>query len=134
MEPAIRSACCGKPPCCSGLHEDSGLRFQPHSQPQRQAQHQMTGLAARSRARAHECVPCPPGAHDVDEHFRTAPFEDNIPVLLGLTGVWNTTFLGYPSMAILPYTQALSKLAPHIQQVLAEELAEERPINFENCV
>ena len=53
----------------------------------------------------------------MDEHFRTAPFEDNIPVLLGLTGVWNTTFLGYPSMAILPYTQALSKLAPHIQQV-----------------
>ena len=56
----------------------------------------------------------------MDEHFRTAPFEDNIPVLLGLTGVWNTTFLGYPSMAILPYTQALSKLAPHIQQVWAE--------------
>lgn len=57
------------------------------------------------------------GAHDVDEHFRTAPFEDNIPVLLGLKGVWNTTFLGYSSLAILPYTQALSKLAPHIQQV-----------------
>ena len=57
------------------------------------------------------------GAHDVDEHFRTADFEDNIPVMLGLTGVWNTTFLGYPSLAILPYTQALSKLAPHIQQV-----------------
>ena len=57
------------------------------------------------------------GAHNVDEHFRTAPFEDNIPVMLGLTGVWNTTFLGYPSLAILPYTQALSKLAPHIQQV-----------------
>lgn len=53
----------------------------------------------------------------MDEHFRTAPFEENIPVMLGLTGVWNTTFLGYPSLAILPYTQALSKLAPHIQQV-----------------
>ena len=52
----------------------------------------------------------------MDEHFRTAPFEENIPVMLGLTGVWNTTFLGYPSLAILPYTQALSKLAPHIQQ------------------
>ncbi|BDA44166.1 Glucose-6-phosphate isomerase, cytosolic 1 [Coccomyxa sp. Obi] len=60
------------------------------------------------------------GAHDVDEHFRTAPFEDNIPVLLGMMGVWNTTFLGYPSLAILPYTQALSKLAPHIQQVSME--------------
>ncbi|KAK9822696.1 hypothetical protein WJX81_002499 [Elliptochloris bilobata] len=60
------------------------------------------------------------GAHDVDQHFRQAPFEDNIPVLLGLTGVWNTTFLGYSSLAILPYTQALSKLAPHIQQVSME--------------
>ena len=56
------------------------------------------------------------GAHDVDEHFRTAPFETNIPVMMGLMGVWNTTFLGYSSLAILPYTQALSKLAPHIQQ------------------
>ena len=53
----------------------------------------------------------------MDEHFRTSPFGENIPVMLGLTGVWNTTFLGYPSLAILPYTQALSKLAPHIQQV-----------------
>ena len=52
----------------------------------------------------------------MDQHFRQAPFQDNIPVLLGLMGVWNTTFLGYSSMAILPYTQALSKLAPHIQQ------------------
>jgi len=59
------------------------------------------------------------GAHDVDTHFRQAPFADNIPVLLGLTGVWNTTFLGYSSLAILPYTQALSKLAPHIQQARA---------------
>ena len=59
---------------------------------------------------------CGAGAHDVDQHFRQAPFQDNIPVLLGLMGVWNTTFLGYSSMAILPYTQALSKLAPHIQQ------------------
>ena len=59
------------------------------------------------------------GAHDVDEHFRTAPFEANIPVMMGLMGVWNTTFLGYSSLAILPYTQALSKLAPHIQQARA---------------
>ena len=56
------------------------------------------------------------GAHDVDQHFRNAPFEDNIAVMLGLMGVWNITFLGYPALAILPYTQALSKLAPHIQQ------------------
>jgi glucose-6-phosphate isomerase len=60
------------------------------------------------------------GAHDIDEHFRTAPFEENLPVLMGLLGVWNISFLGYPCRAILPYAQALSKLAPHIQQVSME--------------
>ena len=63
----------------------------------------------------------------MDKHFREAPFADNIPVLLGLTGVWNTTFLGYSSMAILPYTQALSKLAPHIQQARLCEQCPSRP-------
>ncbi len=59
----------------------------------------------------------PAGAWDVDTHFRDAPFEENIPVQLGLASIWNVSFLGYPARAILPYTQALSKLAPHIQQV-----------------
>ena len=53
----------------------------------------------------------------MDEHFRTSKFEENIPVWLGLTSVWNVSFLGYAARAILPYCQALSKLAPHIQQV-----------------
>jgi len=53
----------------------------------------------------------------VDTHFRDAPFEENIPVQLGLASIWNVSFLGYAARAILPYTQALSKLAPHIQQV-----------------
>ncbi len=57
------------------------------------------------------------GAHEIDEHFRTAPLESNIPVLLGLFGVWNSSFLGRPDRALLPYCQALLKLAPHIQQV-----------------
>ena len=57
------------------------------------------------------------GAHSMDEHFRTAPFEDNLPVMMGLFSLWNSTFLGYSSRAILPYCQALSKLPPHIQQV-----------------
>ncbi|KAK9866033.1 hypothetical protein WJX84_007669 [Apatococcus fuscideae] len=60
------------------------------------------------------------GANDMDEHFRTAKFEENIPVWLGLTSVWNVSFLGYAARAILPYCQALSKLAPHIQQVSME--------------
>ena len=60
------------------------------------------------------------GANSVDEHFLNTPFEDNIPVLLGLLSIWNVSFLGYPARAILPYCQALAKLAPHIQQVSME--------------
>lgn len=60
------------------------------------------------------------GASSIDQHFYTATFDKNIPVLLGLLSVWNVTFLGYPARAILPYAQALEKLAPHIQQVSME--------------
>nr|P54234.1 RecName: Full=Glucose-6-phosphate isomerase, cytosolic 1; Short=GPI; AltName: Full=Phosphoglucose isomerase; Short=PGI; AltName: Full=Phosphohexose isomerase; Short=PHI [Clarkia arcuata]CAA61575.1 glucose-6-phosphate isomerase [Clarkia arcuata] len=60
------------------------------------------------------------GAHSIDQHFSSASFEKNIPVLLGLLSVWNVSFLGYPARAILPYSQALEKLAPHIQQVSME--------------
>ncbi|XP_024536787.1 glucose-6-phosphate isomerase, cytosolic [Selaginella moellendorffii] len=60
------------------------------------------------------------GAWSIDQHFRTAPFENNLPVLLGLLSVWNASFLGCPALAILPYCQALQKLAPHIQQVSME--------------
>lgn len=48
------------------------------------------------------------------------PFENNLPVLMGLLSVWNVSFMEYPALAILPYCQALSKLAPHIQQVHME--------------
>lgn len=57
------------------------------------------------------------GGHDLDQHFFTAPMDRNLPVLLGLIGVWNSSFLGHPSRALLPYCQALLKFAPHIQQV-----------------
>lgn len=57
------------------------------------------------------------GAHDVDEHFFHSPLRDNIPVLLGLLGVWNSTFLGYGVRALLPYSQALKRFPAHIQQV-----------------
>lgn len=60
------------------------------------------------------------GAQSIDNHFKTAPFEKNIPVLLGLLSVWNVSFLGHPARAILPYCQALEKLAPHIQQLSME--------------
>lgn len=57
------------------------------------------------------------GAHDIDEHFFNAPLRDNVPVILGLLGVWNSTFLGYSTRALLPYAQALKRLPAHIQQV-----------------
>lgn len=60
------------------------------------------------------------GASSIDQHFHSTPFESNIPVLLGLLSVWNVSFLGYPARAILPYSQALEKFAPHIQQVSME--------------
>lgn len=60
------------------------------------------------------------GASSIDNHFYSSSFEKNIPVLLGLLSVWNVSFLGYPARAILPYSQALEKLAPHIQQLSME--------------
>lgn len=60
------------------------------------------------------------GANDIDRHFRTAPFESNLPVMMGLLSVWNVSFLGHPARAILPYCQALAKLPAHIQQVSME--------------
>lgn len=57
------------------------------------------------------------GAHDIDEHFFTAPLRENLPVLLGLLGCWNSTFMGYETRALLPYSQALKRFPAHIQQV-----------------
>ncbi|XP_023537645.1 glucose-6-phosphate isomerase, cytosolic-like [Cucurbita pepo subsp. pepo] len=60
------------------------------------------------------------GASSIDQHFYSSSFEKNIPVLLGLLSVWNVSFLGHAARAILPYSQALEKFAPHIQQVSME--------------
>jgi glucose-6-phosphate isomerase len=57
------------------------------------------------------------GAHDMDEHFFNAPLRDNIPVLLGLLGVWNSTFMGYTTRALIPYSEALRGLSTYVQLV-----------------
>ncbi|ETV95068.1 hypothetical protein H310_11362 [Aphanomyces invadans] len=57
------------------------------------------------------------GAHDIDTHLLTAPLRSNLPVILGLLGVWNSSFLGHATRAMLPYAQALLRFAAHIQQV-----------------
>ncbi|NUS67682.1 MAG: glucose-6-phosphate isomerase [Ensifer adhaerens] len=57
------------------------------------------------------------GGHAIDEHFRTAPIRKNIPVLLGLLGFYHRNVLGYPSRAILPYDQRLSRFPAYLQQL-----------------
>jgi glucose-6-phosphate isomerase len=57
------------------------------------------------------------GFHQIDEHFRTAPFEANLPVLMGLIGIWYINFFGAETQAILPYNQYLSKLTAYLQQL-----------------
>ena len=57
------------------------------------------------------------GARRMDEHFASAPLETNIPVTLGLIGVWYRSILGYGSSAIIPYDQRLTRLTAHLQQV-----------------
>ncbi|NEK56268.1 glucose-6-phosphate isomerase [Geodermatophilus sabuli] len=60
------------------------------------------------------------GFSAVDEHFRTAPFEANLPVLQGLLNVWYTDFSGAQSHAVLPYSQYLSRLPAYLQQLTME--------------
>lgn len=57
------------------------------------------------------------GAAAMDAHFRDTPFERNLPVLLGLLGVWNSTFLGHASQVIVPYAQRLSRFVAWLQQL-----------------
>ena len=60
------------------------------------------------------------GFHAMDEHFRSAPFEENLPVLMGLLAVWNTTFLGSRTIAVLPYDQYLARFPAYLQQLTME--------------
>ncbi|HET8789551.1 MAG TPA: glucose-6-phosphate isomerase, partial [Actinomycetes bacterium] len=57
------------------------------------------------------------GFHRMDEHFRTAPFECNLPVLLGLLGVWYINFFGAETQAVLPYSQYLGRFPAYLQQL-----------------
>jgi glucose-6-phosphate isomerase len=60
------------------------------------------------------------GFHAMDEHFRTAPFEKNLPVLMGLLSVWNNDFLGAQTVAVLPYEQYLKRFPAYLQQLTME--------------
>ncbi len=76
------------------------------------------------------------GFHAMDEHFRTAPFERNLPVLLGLIGIWYNNFFGAETVAILPYDHYLGHLTAYLQQLDMESNGkhvdlEGRPVNYQ---
>jgi glucose-6-phosphate isomerase len=60
------------------------------------------------------------GSHAMDEHFRSAPIESNLPMLLGLLAVWNRDFLGFPTVGVMPYDQYLHRLPANLQQLTME--------------
>ena len=60
------------------------------------------------------------GLHEMDVHFRTAPFERNLPVLMGLLGVWYTNFFGAQTAAVFPYEQYLKRFPAYLQQLAME--------------
>jgi glucose-6-phosphate isomerase len=76
------------------------------------------------------------GFHAMDEHFRTTPFERNLPVLLGLIGIWYNNFFGAETIAILPYDHYLGHLTAYLQQLDMESNGkhvdlEGRPVNYQ---
>ena len=60
------------------------------------------------------------GAHTMDEHFRQAPWPENLPALMALLGIWNSNFLNIPTLAVLPYSDRLARLPAFLQQLEME--------------
>jgi glucose-6-phosphate isomerase len=77
----------------------------------------LSTMLAIGPAQFHELLA---GFHAMDEHFRTAPFARNLPVLMGLLTVWNNNFLGADTVAVLPYDQYLKRFPAYLQQLTME--------------
>jgi glucose-6-phosphate isomerase len=78
------------------------------------------------------------GFHAIDEHFRTAPFERNLPVLMGLLGIWYNDFFGAQTVAVLPYDQYLKRFPAYLQQLTMESngkhvTLEGTPVDYQTC-
>lgn len=76
------------------------------------------------------------GANEMDDHFKTADFDENIPVVLSLLSIWYNNFFGAESEALIPYTQYLQKLAPYLQQGTMESNGKSvgrdgKPVNYQ---
>ena len=77
----------------------------------------LSTMVAIGPERFHELLS---GFHEMDEHFRTAPFERNLPVLMGLIGVWYADLFGAQTVAVLPYDQYLKRFPAYLQQLAME--------------
>jgi len=78
------------------------------------------------------------GAYELDQHFETAPFAENLPILMGLIGVWYSSFFGANTQAILPYDYCLELFPAYLQQLVMESLGkrvtrEGDRIDFPTC-
>ncbi|NVF15346.1 glucose-6-phosphate isomerase [Vreelandella maris] len=78
------------------------------------------------------------GAHEMDRHFAEAPMEDNLPVLLGLAGIWNVNFLDIRAHSILPYDGRLEYFAAYLEQLEMESNGKSvtrqgQPVNYSTC-
>jgi glucose-6-phosphate isomerase len=76
------------------------------------------------------------GANDMDNHFKSATFDKNIPIVLALLSIWYNNFFGAESEALIPYTQYLQKLAPYLQQGIMESNGKSigrdgKPVNYQ---
>jgi len=76
------------------------------------------------------------GAYEMDEHFKTADFDKNIPIVLALISIWYNNFFGAESEALIPYTQYLQKFAPYLQQGIMESNGKSvgrdgKPLNYQ---
>src|SRR2546430_14395911 len=78
------------------------------------------------------------GGHEMDEHFRTAPWAENLPVLMGLIAVWNINFMSLPTLAVLPYDDSLRRFPAYLQQLQMESngksvTLEGRPVEWQTA-
>jgi glucose-6-phosphate isomerase len=78
------------------------------------------------------------GGHEMDEHFRRAPWTENLPALMGLIGVWNINFMKLPTLAVLPYDDSLRRFPAYLQQLEMESngksvTLEGKPVEWETA-
>src|SRR6266478_1212577 len=98
-------------PTCSGFWDWVGGRYSMDS---------AIGLSTMIAIGSDNFIAMLDGFHQMDEHFRTAPFDRNLPVLMGLLSVWYNDFFGVQTVAVLPYENYLKRFPAYLQQLTME--------------